>query len=223
MRALITSQEPRKDITVEEFEAIKPVILVEAAEYRDKVYSKLVKVWREHLAASERLRAADAAVGKERTERVPAATKQRKRKGKQKAEPVCENTPVMDLDPAAQLALLNEPTTIFNCSVCVGPWEFSRCQRYMSYIELMEHWRTQHYDSRCLTATVARDHERYAMCLPRLLDALGLDTNTTHAAMHELITSGRTSGAEPLCSCRLWLRHTVDSMVGRLCVDTQIQ
>ncbi|TFK88222.1 hypothetical protein K466DRAFT_521175 [Polyporus arcularius HHB13444] len=197
MHDLLTSKEPKEDITPGDFSAIEPTIMVEAEEYRDKVYSNLVRACHEHLAKAERLKTTGAKIKEDPVQSV----QQKKPKGKKKAEPAPE--PSMDRD--AQLALLNKPTTIFKCNG-PGNWGWnSECNTNMSYIGIMEHWRTFHDSKPCSDSARADDNDGdmdrddmdcFRRSLPQLLDAVGLATNTTHAELHRLVTSGR-----PVCSC----------------------
>ncbi|RDX52691.1 hypothetical protein OH76DRAFT_118661 [Lentinus brumalis] len=130
MRALLVAQPPHVGITEAQFAKLEPTILTESQVYSARVHSDLVKLV---LA------------------RYPDRT---------------TGTDGTDIDPyggnisAAQLALLEDPTTLFRCGLC-------SCS--MSYLGILEHWQTVH------TATPwASQHVQLplARSVSRLLTAL---------------------------------------------------
>ncbi|RPD59158.1 hypothetical protein L226DRAFT_572160 [Lentinus tigrinus ALCF2SS1-7] len=187
MQALLTSKDPDQEVTLGDFSAIEPAIQAEAEVYRDEVYSNLVSIWQEHLDECEQQRTAVSS----QEEAEPPRASQKMQKRKKKADPIGGSIPA--LDPAARLALLDEPTTFFTCTL--GMWWRYDCSKPMSYIGIMEHWRTQHGDTRCSRGALGSDGGCYTTHLPYLLGTLGLEAKTTtHAELHQLITSGRPSG-----------------------------
>ncbi|KAI0373295.1 hypothetical protein BV20DRAFT_803069 [Pilatotrama ljubarskyi] len=182
-RDVLTGAEPDVDLTEEEFAAAEAAVLAHADEYHAKVRHTLANVVR-------KARAAAFGVAGSSTQ-----AKAKGRKGKGKGKVAGDDSNSTAPDEVADLALLEDPTSIFCCG-----WGVSRsssCTASKTPSGMLEHWQLFHGATLLSPENVllASRHDAQST-MGRLAVALGLPEDATLPAIEEAISQGR-----PACSC----------------------
>ncbi|KAI0373296.1 hypothetical protein BV20DRAFT_1050199 [Pilatotrama ljubarskyi] len=180
---ILTAADPCADITEEEVAAAQSAVLAHADEYRARVRRDLAKVVR---------RGPPPPLGKE--SKKPRQSKNSKGKAKQKADGVMDSTDTDALDEAAELALLDAPTSLFRCFHML-PGNIV-CRGYKPFLGMIEHWQILHGSTLWSPERVMVTDHTWQIPVERLATALGLPANAPLSTIEEYVRRGR-----PECSC----------------------
>ncbi|KAI0350232.1 hypothetical protein OH77DRAFT_1431233 [Trametes cingulata] len=181
---VLTGAEPDDDVTEEESAAAESAVLAHADEYCCRVRHDLANVVR---------KAREAPFGQ--AIYSVQVTKARKGKGKDRGKAAGDGSTSMSSDAATELAILDAPTSLFQCN-----WEYPRdptCNAIKTFSGMLEHRQLVHRSkpwSSQSAVLVANHHMKGAV--ERLVTALGLPGDATLSAIQDVISQGR-----PECSC----------------------
>ncbi|KAI0713461.1 hypothetical protein C8Q76DRAFT_857300 [Earliella scabrosa] len=220
MAGLLTSARPSEPITEEQFATIQPDIAREAREALQTAIAVLAQVVRD-AEAQEGANATQPAPQMQqpkskKSKKSVSDGKQRKSKAKDKGKARATSADLEDDTPApttaggrnedqaADIALLERPSSIFHCKAgsCGNNRDFDR--RALPIFDLLEHYTKCHARSYwgappirgwgALSVDIAKRDERDKVV--HLLDALDLPHDARHSAVRERIMSGT-----PQCTC----------------------
>ncbi|KAI0329842.1 hypothetical protein GY45DRAFT_1337188 [Cubamyces sp. BRFM 1775] len=165
-RHVLTGNEPKHDVTEAEFAAFEAAVLGYVDKYRAKARTELVKKLQEATAALS----------------GQPAKKAKKGKG-------------TGLDRDAEMALLDEQSSLFLCQWHYGPYN-PECVGDKPYAVLLEHWQQCHSSTPWHADVIIYPGVHDANHIPRLARALGLPEDAKLSAILDVIYQGR-----PECAC----------------------